>query len=423
MIIALAAAEDLELRSVDISAAFTRGDLDETIYMKQPEGFHQGGPNMVLKLKKSLYGLKQAARQWNIKLHAALSEMGFKRIESDRSVYIYSDGVVKIIVPIYIDDITFASKSNPAIDKAVKQLAGYFALRDLGPTKFLLGVGVGRIRATKTITLHQRQYIIDMLNTYSMSDCHPVKTPMATGTVLSKSMGPANDEEVEYMRTVPYLNAVGSLQYLATMTRPDIAYSVSSLARYNSNPGPKHWAAVKHLFRYLKGTLEYKLQYSGDLASEPFVTYTDAAHADSVDTGRSTSGYLTRLAGGAINWGSKLQGIVAISTTEAEYVAAVEAGKEIFWMRNILSEFGHSVSQPSILFIDNQSSISVAKNPEHHGRMKHLDLRHYWLRDAVSMQRITPVYVPTAEQVADILTKPLPPNKVDYFRDQMGLKL
>ena len=130
LVAALAAIEDLELRSVDISAAFTQGDLDETIYMQQPEGFHQGGPNMVLKLNKPLYGLKQAARQWNIKLHTVLTEMGFKRIESDRSVYIYSDGEVKIIVPIYIDDITLASKSTAALDKTVT--SGYHLLRPLG---------------------------------------------------------------------------------------------------------------------------------------------------------------------------------------------------------------------------------------------------------------------------------------------------
>ena len=423
LVLALAAIEDMELRSVDISAAFTNGDLDETIYMMQPEGFHQGGPNMVCRLKKSLYGLKQSARQWNIKLHAALTEMGFNKIESDTSVYIYSNGEVKIFVPIYIDDITLASKSTPAIDKTVKQLENHFKCRDIGPTVYLLGVGIGRDRAKRLITLHQRQFILDILERYKMSDCHPVLTPMSPGTSLSKQMGPENAEEVDLMRNVPYLSAVGSLQYLATMTRPDIAYTVSYLARFNCNPGPKHWAAVKHLFRYLKGTLEYKLQYSGQSGSAVFTTYSDAAHGDCLDSGRSTGGYVTIMAGGAIGWGSKLQSIVALSTTEAEFVSAVEAGKEITWMRNILGEFGYSVTQPSTLHIDNQSAISVSKNPEHHGRMKHLDLRYYWLRDAVNTKRIAPSYIPTAEQIADILTKPLPSPKVQFCRDAMGIQL
>jgi hypothetical protein len=144
IIMALAAVEDLELRSVDITSAFTNGDLDEEIYMKQPEGFHIGNPNQVCRLRKSLYGLKQSARQWNKKLHSALTEMGFSRIESDRSVYIYSNGEVRIIVPIYIDDITLASKSSTAIDKYVQLLSQHFKCRDLGPTRFLLGVSVER---------------------------------------------------------------------------------------------------------------------------------------------------------------------------------------------------------------------------------------------------------------------------------------
>ncbi|PPQ94669.1 hypothetical protein CVT25_009428 [Psilocybe cyanescens] len=286
------------------------------------------------------------------------------------------NGDVKIIVPIYIDDITFASKSDAAIDKAVKQLAAHFTLCDLGPTQFLLGVAVERDFDAKTITLHQRQYILDMLDTYGMSDSNPVKTPMAVGTVLFKADGPQNGDEVEYMCNVPYLNAVSSLQYLATMTRPDIAYTVSYLACFNSNPGPKHWAAVKHLFRYLRGTLDLKLTYSSAVGHDNFITYTDVAHGDCMDTGRSTSGYLTLLAGGAIGWSSKLQTVVTLSTTEAEYIAAVEAGaigwssklqtvvtlstteaeyiaaveagKEIAWMCNILHEFGYTINEPSM---------------------------------------------------------------------------
>ena len=423
MILALAAVGDLELRSVDISAAFTNGDLDEYIYMQQPEGFHEGGPNKVFRLRKSLYGLKQSARQWNIKLHGVLSKMGYKRIEADRSVYIYSNGSVRIFVPIYIDDITFASKSTSAVDAAVKELSSHFKCRDLGATEFLLGVGITRDRPKRTIMLHQRQFILDMLDRYGMSDCHPVQTPMSPGTVLTKDMAPSSDADIEFMRSVPYLSSIGTLQYLSTMTCPDIAYTVSYLARFSSNPGPKHWSAVKHLFRYLKGTLEHKLTYSGELGADVFTAYCDAAHGDCKDTGRSTGGYVTMMAGGAIGWSSKLQGIVALSTTEAEYIAAVEAGKEISWMRNILYEFGLTIDQPTPLHIDNQSAISVSKNPEHHGRMKHLDLRFYWLRDAVHDKMIHPLFIPTKEQVADIFTKPLSALQVKFCRTNMGVSV
>jgi len=232
LILALAGIEDMELRSVDVTSAFPNGDLEEVIYMRQPEGFVQDGQNKVLRLKKSLYSLKQSARQWNKKLHKVLMDMGFTRLESDRSIYIYVKGDVKIIVPIYIDDITFASKSKSAIDETVAEFSKHFKIRDLGDTKFLLGVEVIRDHKNRTIALSQRQYIIDMLERYRMSDCNPVQTPMQPGLKLSKSMCSQASEEAQEMENVPYLNAVGSLQYLATMTRPDIAYAVSCLARF-----------------------------------------------------------------------------------------------------------------------------------------------------------------------------------------------
>ena len=227
------------------------------------------------------------------------------------------------------------------------------------------------------------------------------------------------------MVSIPYLSAVGSLMYLATSTRPDIAYSVGLLARFSSNPGMRHWAAVKHLMRYLKGTLDFKLVYRRDAYQDGgnlFVTYSDADHGGCKDSGKSTGGYLTCVAGGAVGWSSKLQGIVTLSSTEAEYIAAVEAGKEALWMRNILREFGYPTHSAVTLFIDNQSAISVAKNPEHHGRMKHLDLRWYWLRDNVESGALKPVHLSTNDNVADILTKALPRAKVELFRAGLGLK-
>jgi hypothetical protein len=231
------------------------------------------------------------------------------------------------------------------------------------------------------------------------------------------------DEDVAFMRTVPYLSAVGAIMYLAITTRPDITNAISILARFNSNPGPTHWKAVKHLFRYLKGTMDLKLTYrpSPD-SSELFTTYSDADHGGSIDCGRSTGGYLVKMGTGAVSWSSKLQPVVALSTTEAEYIAAVEAGKEIAWMRNILGEFGYKFTSPSTLFIDNQSAIAVAKNPEHHGKMKHLRLRFYWLRDNVDSGLIVPKHIATADMPADILTKPLSRAKVEVCRRLMGLE-
>ena len=262
-----------------------------------------------------------------------------------------------------------------------------------------------------------------MLERYKMSDCKPVATPMSPGSKLSTSMAPSSPEDIAFMKTVPYLNAVGSLMYLAITTRPDISYAVGVLARFNSNPGPIHWTAVKHVFRYLKGTLDLKLEYgpSADRSHEMFLTYSDADHGGNTDNGKSTGGYLVKLGTGAVSWSSKLQSMVALSTTEAEYISAVEASKEIMWMRQFMGELGYPPSSSSVLLMDNQSAISVSKNPEHHGRMKHLDLRWFWLRDVVDYGLIRPVFVPTEDMAADILTKPLMRPYVVKCRSIMGL--
>jgi hypothetical protein len=223
------------------------------------------------------------------------------------------------------------------------------------------------------------------------------------------------------MHSVPYLSALGSVQYLAGMTHPDIQYTVNFLACFNSNPGPQHWAAVKHLFRYLKGTMDYKLTYSGSLQPEIFTAFCDASHGDCKESGCSTGGYLTMMGGGALSWKSKLQPVVTLSTCEAEFIEAVEAGKEILWLRNLLGKLGYLVKGPSVLSIDNLGAISVTKNPDHHGRMKHLDLCFYWLRDTVDRGLIRTLSIPGTEQPADILTKALPLPKVTFCRRAMGL--
>ncbi len=226
------------------------------------------------------------------------------------------------------------------------------------------------------------------------------------------------------MHSVPYLQAVGALMYLAIATCPDISYTVGVLARFSKDPGPVHWKAVKHLFRYLKGTMDYKLTYSGARPSaELFTAFTDADHGGNPDNGRSTSGYVITMASGAISWSSRLQGIVALSTTEAEYVAATSAGQEVLWLRNLFTELGYSFASPSTLHIDNRSALSVAKNPEHHGRMKHLNLRFYWLRDEVEKGNINVVHLRTDAMPADILTKALGRIKVLEMVKKLGLQL
>jgi hypothetical protein len=193
-------------------------------------------------------------------------------------------------------------------------------------------------------------------------------------------------------------------------------------ALYLCNPGPEHWKAAKHLLRYVAGTIDFCLLYKLDPnVPNLFRTFSDADLAGNVDTSRSTTGYAVKMGTGTVSWSSKLQSIVALSTTEAEFVAAVSAGQESICMSQFLAELGYDTSGAVPLLMDNQSAIQVAHNPEHHGRMKHLDLRYFWLRDEVVKGHLAPRYIPTAEMAADILTKALARVKVEMAREQLGL--
>jgi hypothetical protein len=224
------------------------------------------------------------------------------------------------------------------------------------------------------------------------------------------------------MRTVDYIGAVGALMYLAIVMRPDIAYVVGVLCRFMANPGPEHWKAAKHLLRYVTGTIDFCLLYKLD-PNMPnlFRTFSNADLAGNVDTSCSMTGYVVKMGTGTVLWSSKLQSIVALSTTEAKFVAAVSAGQESIWMSQFLAELGYNTSGTAPLLMDNQLVIHIARNPEHHRRMKHLDLCYFWLRDEVVKGHLVPCYIPTAEMAADILTKALAHIKVETAHEQLGL--
>ncbi|KAG8959896.1 hypothetical protein FRC05_007218 [Tulasnella sp. 425] len=417
-ILAQAALNGEHIESLDISNAYLNGELEEEyeVYMNQPEGFTKKGPNnerWVCKLKKGLYGLKQAGRLWYQKLGETLEQIGFKQINADPSVYVWMLKDVRVILPVFVDDVTITSKSTEKTNWVKEELAKHFKVRDLGPTSYLLGIKVEYDKSQHRLQLSQTQYIIDMLNRFGMTDCSGVTTPMDPGAQLSKEQSPKSDEEKEYMTKVPYINAVGALMYLAVATRPDIVYTVAKLAQFNSYPGEAHWKAVKHLLRYLQETKDLKLTYQPStdgkdtLSTEIFRAYSDADHAGCLDTRRSTTGYFLKMGTGAISWSSKKQASVSFSSTEAEYIAAATAGVEVIWMRELLKELGFKINSASPLYMDNKSALAVVKNPKHHGCMKHVDIRYHWIRQEVKRKNISVHFLPTEQMTADILTKPL----------------
>ena len=431
-IFAQAAMEGHFIETIDVDNAYLNGTIEEQyeVYMEQAPGFEIKNPDSkgrrwVCRLKKGLYGLKQSGRLWYQKLASELEAIGFTQIKSDPAIYVWEMDGTRIVVPVFVDDITITSKSQEKIQWLKDSLAKVFKIKDLGPTSYLLGIKVDYDRENRVMRLSQTQYILDMLARFKMEDCYPVGTPMDPGSGATLTKYIPNKADDEMMKNVPYMNAIGALIYLMIATRPDIAYAVAKLAQYNSNPGPMHWKAVKHLFRYLKGTKDLKLTYRNNgskMSSELFQAYSDADHAGCLDTRRSTSGFVIKMGSGAVSWSAKKQSTVADSSTEAEYVSASSAGRDIIWMRTLLKELGHDVSTPSPLMVDNQSALKVLRNPELHSRMKHIDIKMHWIRDAIKRGDITVHFLSTTDMIADIFTKPLPKPAVERHRLALGLE-
>lgn len=421
LLFAMAAAEGLPVSQVDIVTAFLNGDIDEEIYMQQPHGYEVAGKeNYVCRLHKSLYGLKQAARCWNIKMHEAMVELGFMRIEADRCVYVKLSDDGKTVVAVHVDDMLVAASTAQRLSDFINSIKTKFSVKVIGEPKLLLGVQVARDDNTGAIKLSQEGYINTVLRRFNMADCHARSTPLPERCVLTKAMRPATDGEREEMRQMPYASAVGSLMYLMVATRPDIAQAVGALSKFISDPGQQHWEAAKHVLRYLKGTASYGIVYRGG-GSLTVEGYTDSDYAGNTENRKSTSGFIYTANGSAISWGSKQQECVTTSSTEAEYVATCKAVKEAMWLRQLLGQLGYDTSEAMTIYADNQASIKLAKNPALHQRTKHIDVQYHYTRECVENGEVELVYCSTDSNVADMCTKALGRIKVTQHREAIGM--
>ncbi|KAH9307354.1 hypothetical protein KI387_035265, partial [Taxus chinensis] len=403
-VLGIVAVEDLHLEQLDVKTAFLHGDLEEELYMQQPEGYEvKGKEEMVYKLKKSLYGLKQAPCQWYKKFDSFMMEQGYIRCHSDHCVYTkkFEDGSY-IILCLYVDDMLVAGKNMQEIKVLKKQLSESFAMKDLGAAKQILGMRISRDRKERKLTLSQEEYIKKVLERFNMQDAKPVGTPLASHFKLSKEQCPKTEQERNQMSKVPYSSAVGSLMYVMVCTRPDIAHAVGAVSRFMSDPGKEHWQAVKWILRYLRGTMGTVLCYSG--SDTTLRGYVDSDMAGDVDSRRSTTGYIYTVGGTTVSWISRLQKLVALSTTEAEYVAATEASKEMIWLQQLLEELGHKQEECK-LYSDSQSAIHLAKNSAFHSRTKHIQLRYHFIRTALEEDKLKLEKIHTSQNPADMMTK------------------
>ncbi|KZV22485.1 hypothetical protein F511_19705 [Dorcoceras hygrometricum] len=349
VVLALCAVFDLHLEQLDVKTAFLHGDLEEEIYMLQPEGFAETGKeNLVCRLKKSLYGLKQAPRCWYKRFDSYIMSLGYNRLSADPCTYFKrSGGNDYIILLLYVDDMLVAGPNKDRVQELKAQLAREFDMKDLGPANKILGMQVHRDRSNRKIWLSQTNYLQKFLHRFNMQDSKPISTPLPVNFKLSSDMCPSNEAERMEMSRIPYASAVGSLMFAMICTRPDIAQAVGAVSRYMANPGREHWSTVKRILRYIKGTSNAALCFGGSYLT--LRGYVDSDYAGDPDKRKSTTGYVFTLAGGAVSWVSKLQTVVALSTTEAEYMAATQACKETIWIQRLLEELGHKQDRVTCL--------------------------------------------------------------------------
>jgi hypothetical protein len=401
LLLSIAVSRGWSIRQADVKNAFLHGDLQEIVYMTQPPGFvSESHPHYVCRLQKALYGLKQAPRAWHSKLSSKLCSFQFQPCKTDTSLFIYKSSHLTMYVLAYVDDLIIVSSSDAATTQLLRHLDSEFAIKDLGPLHYFLGI---EVQTTPTgLILSQHKYIADLLQKTHMAHCRPVATPMSSSEKISKDGG----TPLSAAETTIYRSTVGALQYLM-MTRPDIAFAVNKVCQFMQHPTDHHWTAVKRILRYLQYTIDDGLQIRRS-TSTLLSAYSDSDWAGCTDDRRSTGGFLVYFGPNLISWSSRKQATISRSSTESEYKALANATAEIVWLQSLLRELGLSRSvQVPVLWCDNLGATYLSANPRFHGRTKHIEVDFHFVRERVATKDLQIRFISTKDQVADGLTKPL----------------
>jgi hypothetical protein len=424
ILLCIMALEDMEAEQVDVNNAFTESELDEDIYMQPPPGFpYKLRSGQALLLKRSLYGLKQSARQWYKRCARILIRMGFRQVPTDPCVFIRDDGA---IIGVYVDDLLILTpKGKTRILQRIKDdLRREVKIKELGKVEKILGVRVIRNRKRRTVDLDQSGYMRKFLHEFGMQaeKARPTSIPINGGKAFRKTQ---MADEVADQRL--YQRQIGSMMFAMVYTRPDIALAISKLSQYMSNPGDHHAAAAKGVLRYLRSSVDLCIRYGPTRDShERVLGYTDSSYADCPDTRRSTLGYIFVLGGGPICWGSRRQRSVSSSTTEAEYMAISQSSKQAMWIRQFLTDIRRTGyigknAYSMRMYEDNQSTIVITKEAQINERTKHIDVAAHYVRELVRRQQLDVRYKHTTKMLADLLTKPLTKEVFLRLREKIGL--
>ena len=423
VIMALVAHFDMELHQMDVKTAFLNGDLNEEVYMLQPEGFvANDSGKLVCRLKKSIYGLKQASRQWYLKFHSVVTSYGFVENKVDQCIYCKVSGRKFIFLILYVDDILLASSDLGLLHETKRMLSNNFDMKDLGEASFVLGIEIHRNRSCRSLGLSQRAYVDRVLERFSMQLCKPGIAPVCKGDKLSLAQCPQSDIEKAQMKNIPYASALGSIMYAQVCTRPDIAFATGLLGRYQSNPGHDHWVAAKKVMRYLKRIKDHMLIYK-HVQDLQLVGYSDSDFAGCQDEKKSTTGYIFKLAGGAVSWKSEKQKLIASSTMQAEFVACFSATTQAIWLRNLIKELTvfDFVDRPIQLYCDSNSAVLFINNNRGLKGSKHMEVKYLTIKEKVQKGDVAVEHISTDDMIADPLTKGLRPCVFERHVINMGL--
>ncbi|GJT80730.1 putative ribonuclease H-like domain-containing protein [Tanacetum coccineum] len=380
---------------MDVKSAFLYGKIDEEVYVSQPPGFLDPKyPEKVYKVVKALYGLHQAPRAWYATLSTFLLKNGYRRGTIDKTLFLKKDKHDIILVQVYVDDIIFGSTKKSWCDEFEALMKSRFQMSSMGELTFFLGLQVKQ--KPNGIFISQDKYVAEILKKFDFASVKIASTPIETQKPLVK------DEEASDVDVHLYRSMIGSLMYV-TASRPDIMFAVCACSRFQVTPKSSHLSVVKRIFRYLKGKpilgLWYPRESSFDLES-----YSDSDYAGANIDRKSITGGCQFLGRRLITWQCKKQTIVATSTTEAEYVAAASCCGQVFWIQNQMLDYGFNFMNTKI-YIDNESTICIVKNPVYHSKTKHIAIRHHFIRDAYEKKLIQVLKIHTNDNVAGLLTK------------------
>ncbi|GJW65201.1 zinc finger, CCHC-type containing protein [Tanacetum coccineum] len=405
----------LIIHQMDVKTAFLDGELEEEVYMNQPQGFIMpGNENKVCKLIKSLYGPKQAPKQWHQKFDEVVLSNGYLLNQANKCVYSKFDETSKgVVICLYVDDMLIFDTDQDQVDLTKEFLSSRFSMKDMGEADVILGIRIKH--ESNEIAISQSHYIEKLLKKFNYFDCTPLSTPMDT----SEKLMPNNGQAVSQLE---YFRVIGCLMYAMTCTRPGIAFVVGKLSMYTSNPDTQHWQAIQRVLKYLKKTMNYRLMYTG----YPSVLegYTDASWISNTEDNSSTSGWVFLLGGGAISWASKKQTCITSSTMESKFVALAAVGKEAEWLKNLLLEIPLWVKPiaPISIRCDSAATLAKAYSQMYNGKSRHLGVRHSMIRELITNGVIPIEFVRSQQNLADHVMKGLARDFFIKSAKWMGLK-